>query len=136
MLSRMAIPTSGEEIDPLWEPVGPWHDAGAVSERLGVTDDELAQLIARGAAWAIVTSDGHVLLPARQFTTGTKWGLLPGATGVMRATTARGMTSEEAVYWLLWPRAEWSGRSAVEMIGAGELDAVLAEISVLPDLRR
>ena len=50
------------------------------------------------------------------------------------ASTVRGMTVAEAVYWRIWPSSEWEGWSAVELMGAGELEVVSVEIAVLPDL--
>jgi hypothetical protein len=123
MPSRSTSPTPADE--DFWDSrVGPFYDAAGAAALTRMTPSELALCVAAGDVLEVTTSHGTPLYPSFQF--GPRGDLLPALRVVTHALLPISDDLWDVALWLSTPTQAFDGRSAIEILKAGDTDPVVA----------
>jgi hypothetical protein len=102
--------------------VGPCFTTKALVRRLGISRQAISQAVAKHTLLRVVTADKVALFPAFQFD--GHFGRMPGMKAVLDILAE---AVDDPWTWVWWLNTPLDGRTLVEALWAGEVDAVLEE---------
>ena len=103
---------------------GPFYDAAGLATLRGVTRQAIHAQMKKRHILGVKTGDGDTLFPAFQF--GPRGEPLPQLREVLSALVPGDVDGWGSALWLNTPVTRFSGRTAVELLRAGDVSPVLA----------